>query len=756
MTNYVNWHYVNRSGPKPAKVPFDPATGEMIDHLDPASWRTYEQCAATGHPVGMVFTLDMPYFFLDLDGCRDPATGIVDIEAQETLALFPGAAIEVSISGTGFHLLGRCDKLQTAGLRNRWGGNREFYTQCRFMAFGQGFIGNPEIDWTVALVDYVPVRIGCVMTGLPDIGPVPEWDGITDDTDLIAHALESRGGAGPLLGHKASFKALWSGNAKTLARFFPSPTDEFDRSAADGALIMLLGFWTGKDVARVERLWRASPLALSRPDGGKKMRRAAYVSRSLVTGLRKIQKVHVRPGTDGIPAAHDPATARLIGLGTHDDIALAFAREYPERFRFNGDRAQWLEWTGVVWDAISDARMLEYVRLFCRDSAGHEERRPRAVSFWEAVAKALRGPFEVKQSELDRNHYLMNTPGGTIDLLTGQIRPHDPTDLLTKITRATPGHGSSHAWNVFLWQIACGDSELIRDLQIMLGASLSCAVEDHWVGYFFGTGRNGKSALIETVAHALGAYAAPVPSEPFMQTRNEQHPTGLTTLAGLRLAYANEVPQGRFFNAEVIKSLSGDEEITARYIGQNFFSFVRTFKLIFIGNDLPQVRAQDVAIKSRMRIIPFQADFSGQENPDLPALLRAEAAQILKWLIDGHAMWQAAGKRFRPGRAIQSASADYFAAQSTPDLWLSECAQIISHDAKALNLWPSSADAYASYRTWKSFRGEEPISMTRFASWISIQPGIEKIKVSVMRLKGLSLQSPQVPPGLSMITGSKS
>lgn len=486
------------------------------------------------------------------------------------------------------------------------------------------------------------------------------------------------------------------------------------------------------------------------------MSRPDYVHRTIRFALTKVQDVY-SDRRSPTPAVHiDPTMARLIGLGTQDDIALAFWQTYRDRFRFNTDRAQWLEWLGTVWAGISDAKMLEYVRVFCRDTAGYDERRPRAVSFWEAVLKALRGPFEVKQSELDRDHYLLNTPGGTIDLRTGQIHLHNPSDLLTKITRVAPGSGFSPVWHLFLWQITCCDAELIRDLQVMLGASLSGAVEDHWVAYFYGTGRNGKSALIESVAHALGHYAAPVPSEPFMQTRNEQHPTGLTTLSGLRLAYINEMPQGRFFNAEVIKSLSGDEEITARYIGQNFFAFARTFKLIFIGNDLPQVRAQDVAIKSRMRIVPFRADFSGHENPDLPVQLRAESAAVLKWLIDGHAMWLAAGKRFRPGRTIQAASSEYFAAQSTPDLWLSECAQIVSHDSKALNLWPSSADAYASYRTWKSLRGEEPISMTRFALWISMQPGIEKIKVSVMRLKGLSLQSPQVPPGLSVITGGKS
>lgn len=738
---FVLWQLVQKlPGEKPAKVPCGP-DGRAIDHTNPANWMTYAQAVATGLPVAFVLTENDPFVFIDLDGCRDPITGAWSVEAQQVVAGCAGALMEISQSQTGLHIIAVCDQAVMGQKRRKWGGDKECYVAGRFIALtGIGLQGDPTTNITEFVRAWVPDRPDPTLTGIPDSGPVPEWSGPTDDTQLIGQALASRGSAAVLFGSHASFRDLWQCNVEALARFYPSATSgqPFDRSAADAALVMHLGFWTGKDAARTERLWRQSPLA----QGRGKLDRADYVFNTITTGLQKVKAVY-----QGRAYAGESITQRLTGLGTNDDLANAFTHENQCRFIFNVTRGVWFEWTGRQWRMLPEGAMLDHIRRFCVAASGAEEKRTRSLGFWQAVLTACESDpvFLRIQDQFDADHYLLNTPSGTIDLRTGTLRPHDPADLITAITLADPASGLGTIWPKFLSEITCGDPGLARDLQIAFGASLSGAVEDHWLGFLHGGGRNGKSALTEAVSHVLGDYAGPVPSESFVAGRNDPHPTGLTTMVGKRLAYANEVPSGRYFNEALLKAVSGDNRITARFMRGDFFDFRRTFKLFLIGNDLPQIRATDVAMKRRLRIMPFNADFSGREDATLPERLRSEAGAILRWLLDGHRMWIEAGRRFDPSAAVAAMSDAYFTAQSTPDLWLTECAEIVPEDGRSVSAWPRSRDAYQNYRIWKSGRGEEPVSETRFGMWLRGKAGIRIEKANSMHCIGLSLGVPQLP-----------
>ena len=108
-------------------------------------------------------------------------------------------------------------------------------------------------------------------------------------------------------------------------------------------------------------------------------------------------------------------------------------------------------------------------------------------------------------------------------------------------------------------------------------------------------------------------------------------------------------------------------------------------------------------------------------------------------------MWIEAGRRFNPSAAIEATSEEYFAAQSTPDLWLTECAEIVPDDGRSVSAWPRSREVYQNYRIWKSTRGEEPVSETRFGLWLRGKSGIRIVQSNGMRCKGLSLKIPELP-----------
>lgn len=259
---FVCWKLVQKPGkPKPDKVPID-KLGRIIDAHDPKNWMTYDEAHGSGLNVGFVFTQNDPYFFFDLDDCRvgDQWKPHVNQACQ----LFHGAAMEVSQSGDGIHIIGRCDAMVGVSRKNKFkidGEKHEFYFSRRFVAFGKhGFVGDFNANMSQAVLSYIPVKSPNDDIELSE-GADPEYTGPEDDEELLTMMLSSRGGLNQQFGDKATIRELWDADSVKLAQVFPSTQgDAFDRSAADAALLSHLAFWTGRDLQRMDRLFRRSGL----------------------------------------------------------------------------------------------------------------------------------------------------------------------------------------------------------------------------------------------------------------------------------------------------------------------------------------------------------------------------------------------------------------------------------------------------------------------------------------------------------------
>ena len=126
---------------------------------------------------------------------------------------------------------------------------------------------------------------------------------------------------------------------------------------------------------------------------------------------------------------------------------------------------------------------------------------------------------------------------------------------------------------------------------------------------------------------------------------------------------------------------------------------------------------------------------------------------VLQWLIEGHSKWREAGKKLPKCAMIEAESADYFASQSTPEMWLAECTEIADPLLQVTSQCPKSGDLYRSYAEWKKGRGEPPLSQTRWAE--TMQKKFAKVKsVAGFHYKGLrmlpfqygAMPFPLVPP----------
>jgi len=356
---------------------------------------------------------------------------------------------------------------------------------------------------------------------------------------------------------------------------------------------------------------------------------------------------------------------------SEDALALEFTRRHGDDLRYVPPWGKWFRWDGSRWAEDRITRVYDLAREVCRDAAKEaEEKLGRQVTSAKTVAaieKLARSDprHAILPEQFDIDPYLFNTPGGTIDLRTGELRPHRREDLLTKIAGATPDDDADDStWIRFLAEVTLGDKEIEDYLQRLFGYSLSADVRDHVLAFFYGTGGNGKNTLIDLALYIVGDYGKPISTATLMEARGERHPTDIANLLGVRLAVSNEVEEGGRWAEAKLKALTGDAVLSARFMRQDFFEFQRTHKLIVSGNHRPSIRVVDEAIRRRMHLVPFRARFTGErEDRHMADKLRAEASAVLAWMVRGFLGWQEAG--LQPPAAVLAATEDYLKAEDT-------------------------------------------------------------------------------------------
>ena len=227
----------------------------------------------------------------------------------------------------------------------------------------------------------------------------------------------------------------------------------------------------------------------------------------------------------------------------------------------------------------------------------------------------------------------------TVDLRTGISREPDATDYITKKTAcAAAPNGTPHPlWTAFLDRITAGSTELQRFLQRYCGYATTGITSEHKFVFAYGTGANGKSTFIDTIAAIFGDYATIADMGTFIATSTERHPTDLAKLRGARLVVAQETQKGRRWDETKIKALTGGDKITARFMRQDFFDFDRTFKLFIVGNHKPRLHTIDEAMRSAAVAGAIQrADPTDRARSEFAAQARARApgnpALVHQWM----------------------------------------------------------------------------------------------------------------------------
>ena len=231
---------------------------------------------------------------------------------------------------------------------------------------------------------------------------------------------------------------------------------------------------------------------------------------------------------------------------------------------------------------------------------------------------------------------------------------------------------------------------------------------EHALFFLYGTGGNGKSVFIDTIAGILGGYHTTAAMTTFTAARNEQHPTDIAKLMGARLVSAVETEEGRLWAEAKIKQMTGGDAVAARFMRQDFFDFHPQFKLLIAGNHKPGLRSVDAAIRRRFNLVPFEVRIpKDEQDKDLADKLKAEWPSILSWMIGGCVEWQQDG--LDPPECVARATDEYMTEEDAVGAWLKECCGLDaqartrasrlfeswSRWAKAANEWIGSQKAFS-------------------------------------------------------------
>jgi primase-polymerase (primpol)-like protein len=263
---WVNWRLEWDEGTgKWTKIPVDSKNGRLASSTDLFTWTTvyyaesvYRRQEYPCDGIGLCRAKDSPYLFVDLDGCLDEDGNLLSYEwAHRTLEVIQGKAyIERSVSGTGLHAIVRATLPEGARQDFKESGKDHtglaFYTGGRYFTF-TGCVW-PDSGEIVDLTSEIEQLHGELVELLvkPKAVPKPHSHAYymqdppaansLSDSELIEKARRAKNGP--------AFSALWDGDIAG----YPS------HSEADMALCCHLAWWTGKDAARIDALFRQSGL----------------------------------------------------------------------------------------------------------------------------------------------------------------------------------------------------------------------------------------------------------------------------------------------------------------------------------------------------------------------------------------------------------------------------------------------------------------------------------------------------------------
>jgi putative DNA primase/helicase len=429
--------------------------------------------------------------------------------------------------------------------------------------------------------------------------------------------------------------------------------------------------------------------------------------------------------------------------------AIRLADMMKDQVRYVSERKKFIIFDGKRWVIDQSEQVLLKAKIV-NDTIHEEskkqteyEKRRALTAFWakssnepriRAMVNLAKPYLAISQSELDKDPCLLNCTNGTLDLRTGELRPHRPEDFITKLVSVPyDPQASCPVWDSFLERILPPDSRSY--VQRCAGYSATGSQREKLLVVLHGDGDNGKTTFVNAVQGTLGRDYTQASSNEILigQSKDARAPNpDIARLQGTRFAFVTETDDTARLNEARVKRLTGNDSITARYLHENTIEFVPTHTIWLSTNYKPEIRGQDHAIWRRVRLVPFNETIpESEQDKQLSEKLKQEAPGILAWIVRGCLEYRQNG--LQEPEQIQEATAEYRKEMDSVEPFIESCC---TKDAEASSQFNALYSAYCSFCLENNF---DPLSSKLFGPTLQ-QKGFTKHRTAkVLLYLGLKL-----------------
>ena len=220
----------------------------------------------------------------------------------------------------------------------------------------------------------------------------------------------------------------------------------------------------------------------------------------------------------------------------------------------------------------------------------------------------------------------------------------------------------SPTFDQFLADVTCGDRAL-EDFHLeSLAIALTGYTDHDFIWFHFGDGSNGKGTYTQTVKALLGQQLFKTFDSALLVGNRETSSDDYkrASLEGIRLALADELPDGKKLRTEELKKLVGGDSIQGRNPYERPRDFAPTHKVWMAGNHRPEIISMDHGTWRRLLLVPWNAKFAPTAGPGRAERVAAhirEASGIFNRIMTAWAGVHQRGLVIPP--AVKTASDDY-------------------------------------------------------------------------------------------------
>ena len=359
--------------------------------------------------------------------------------------------------------------------------------------------------------------------------------------------------------------------------------------------------------------------------------------------------------------------------------------------RYCAPNREWYTWNGKIWEQDQTGQIDRFAKATVRNiyteaGAEDDDKQRREIikhaqrSESNERIKALLARAEKEEGvgilprHFDADPWLLACNNGTLDLKTGTLRPHNRTDLITKLTAIDyDAKADCPQWDRFLARVV--PDEAVRTyLHRAMGYSLTGDIRAQCLFFLWGGGQNGKSTVIFILEQLLGAYLKKTPAEVLMRSMSDgcAATPDIADLHGKRVATVSEIQKDRRLNEALVKDLTGGDSITARRLHRDPFTFEPTHKVWLAGNHKPVITGGDDGIWRRVKLIPFTVRIPDEEKDEsLRDKLRDELPGILRRVVTACLEWQRQG--LGEPAAVKQATQQYKSEMDIIGMFIDDC-----------------------------------------------------------------------------------